>query len=131
MSRLKNVLKKIDFYCLRTNKYPFLCLRTSKTFSSGEFDKSKTHLFLSPFFKNISGLKVQFNAELLSFHPNFLFCRNLKETSRIQHKKEHKSVWFKQRANVATSLQRISNVTTLCGESLEIMSMSRHQLHKG
>ena len=32
---------KIDFYCLRTNKYPFICLKTSKTLSLGEFDESK------------------------------------------------------------------------------------------
>ena len=53
-------------------------------YAMGVVDESKTHLFLSPFFKNISGLKVQFNEELWSFHPNFLFCRNLKEISIIQ-----------------------------------------------
>ena len=79
---------KIEFYCLRTNKYPFLCLRTSKTLSLGEFDESKTHLFLYSFFKNIYGLKVQFNVELWSFHPNLLFCINFKEISRIQQRKE-------------------------------------------
>ena len=36
-------------------------------------DESKNHLFLSPFFKNA---------------PKFLFCRNLKEISRIQQKNE-------------------------------------------
>ena len=82
------MISKIDFYCLRTNKYPFLCLRTSKTLSFGKFDESKTHLFLSPLFKNIFGLKVPFDAELWSFHPNLLFCINLKETSRIQQKNE-------------------------------------------
>ena len=96
---------KIDFYCLRTNKYQFICLKTSKTFSLWEFDESKTHLFLSPFFKNIDGLKVQFNVELWSFHPNLLFCRNLKEISRIQHKKKQKLAWFNGKANVTTSLQ--------------------------
>ena len=79
---------KIDSYHLRKNKYPFLCLRTSKTLSLGEFDESKTRLFLSPFFKNISGLKVQFSAELWSFHTKFLFCINLKEISIIQQKNE-------------------------------------------
>ena len=74
---------KIDSYCLRTNKYPFLYLRTSKTLSYGEFDESKTHIFLSPFFKNILGLKVQFSAELWSVYPKLLFCRNLKEISQI------------------------------------------------
>ena len=77
---------KIDFYCLRKNKYSFLCLRTSKTLSLGGFDESKSHLLISPFFKNISRLKVQFNAELWSFHPNLLFCKNLKEISKIQQK---------------------------------------------
>ena len=33
----------------------------------------KTHLFLSPFFKYISGLKVQFKEKLWSFHPNSCF----------------------------------------------------------
>ena len=73
-----------DFYCLRTNKYHFLFLRTNKTLRLGEFDESKTHIFLSPFFKNIFGLKVQFNGELWSFHPNLLFFKNFKEISRIQ-----------------------------------------------
>ena len=49
---------KFDSYCLRTNTYHFLCLKTIKTLSLGEFDEFKTHLFLSPFFKNISSLKV-------------------------------------------------------------------------
>ena len=38
------------------------------------WDPSKTHIFLSPFFKFISGLKVQFNAKLWSFHPDFCFA---------------------------------------------------------
>ena len=51
-------------------------------------DESKTHIFLSPFFKNIFGLKVQFNTELWRFHLNFLFWRNINEINRIQQKKE-------------------------------------------
>ena len=51
-------------------------------------DESKNNLFLSPFFKNISSLKVQCDAELWSFHPNLLFCITLKEISRIQQKNE-------------------------------------------
>ena len=82
------MISKINFYCLRTNKYHFLCLRTNKTLSLGEFDESKTHLFLSPFLKNIFSLKVMFDAELWSFHPNLLFCINLKEISIIQQKNE-------------------------------------------
>ena len=72
---------------------------------TGHTDESKTHLFLSPFFEYIEGLKVQFNAELWSFHPKFLFCRNLKKISRIQHKKEKKLAWCNKKANVATSLK--------------------------
>ena len=60
-------------------------------------DESKTHIFLSLFFKNISDLKIQFNAELWSFHPNLLFCKNLMEISRIQKKNEYKSTWCKER----------------------------------
>ena len=62
----------------------------------------------------------------------FLFCRNLKKISIIQHKKEQKSARCRERANVATLLQQISNVATLCGESLDTMTMSRHhkQLHQ-
>ena len=44
----KNVLKN-KVKCLRTNKIYFLCSGTSKTLSLGEFDESKTHIFLSPF----------------------------------------------------------------------------------
>ena len=52
-----------------------------KILSLGEFDESKTHLFLSPFFKNIYGLKVQFNTKLWRFHLNLFLYRNLKEIS--------------------------------------------------
>ena len=71
-------------------------------------DESKTHLFLTPFFEYILGLKVLFNAELWSFHPNFLFCINLKKISRIQHKNEHKSTWCNKKANVATSFKQVA-----------------------
>ena len=64
---------KIDYYCLRTNKYSFFCLRISKTLSLEEFAESKTHLFLSPFFKNISGLKVQFSQNYGAFTKNCCF----------------------------------------------------------
>ena len=37
-------------------------------FSSGSDDESKTHLFLSQFFKYISGLKVQLDVKLWSFY---------------------------------------------------------------
>ena len=57
-------------------------------------DESKTHLFLSPFFKYILGLKVQFNERLWNFHP-FRFYRNLK-------KNKQKSSKNRQKGNVAT-----------------------------
>ena len=41
--------------------------------STNEF---KTHLFLSPFFKYISGLKVQFNIKSWSFHSDLCFEGN-------------------------------------------------------
>ena len=62
---------KIDFYCLGTNKYPLLWLNTRKTLSLREFDESKTHISLSPFFEYILGLKVQLNTKLVSFHLEF------------------------------------------------------------
>ena len=80
---------KIDSCCLRTNKYPFLYLRISRTLSLEEFYESKTHLFLSPFFKNLFGLKVHFNAKLWNFHPNLLFCKHLKEISRKMSRNQH------------------------------------------
>ena len=54
-------------------------------------DESKTCPFLSSFFKNIFGLKVQFDAELWSFHLNLLFFKNIKEISRIRQKKKSKN----------------------------------------
>ena len=39
-------------------------------------DESKTHIFLSPFFKYISGLKVQFNVKPWSFHLDLCFVGN-------------------------------------------------------
>ena len=65
---------KINFNCLRTNKQFFFCLRTNKTLSLGEFDESKSHIFLSSFFMNIYGLKVQFNAKLWSLHTDLCFA---------------------------------------------------------
>ena len=70
---------KIDFCVLRTNKYPFLRLRTSKTLSLGEFDESKTHLFLGPFFEYISGLKVQFNTKFRVYFTQIFVLHKLKE----------------------------------------------------
>ena len=46
---LQNRTKKCPF-CLRTNNsFFFLCLRTSKILSLGEFDELKSHLFLVHF----------------------------------------------------------------------------------
>ena len=52
-------------------------------------DEFKTHIFLSPFFKYISGLKVQFNERLWNFHPDLCFaeiCR--KEVDKQQKQKK-------------------------------------------
>ena len=94
-------------------------------------DESKTHLFLSPFFEYISGLKIKFNAKLWSFHPNFLFCINLKKISRIQQKKGAKIGMVQRNGQCRDIASAGFSVATLCGESLEIMAMSRHQLKKG
>ena len=37
-------------------------------------DESKNHLFLSLFFKYISGLRVHFTVKLWSFHLNLCFA---------------------------------------------------------
>ena len=47
------------------------CLKNLET-----VDESKTHIFLSPFFKYILGLKVQFNVKLWNFHTDLCFARN-------------------------------------------------------
>ena len=44
--------------------------------ANGDIDESKTHLFLSPFLKYISSLKVQFNVKLWSFHLDLCFVGN-------------------------------------------------------
>ena len=36
-------------------------------------DESKTHIFVSSFFKYISGLEVLFNVKLWDFHPDLCF----------------------------------------------------------
>ena len=71
MIKVKNVLKKKKK--LFENKQIVVSLLEDKqNFKFGEFDESKTH----PFFNYISGLKVQFNITLWSFHPNLCFVRN-------------------------------------------------------
>ena len=72
---------KLFLNCLRTNNYSFLCLGTSKNLSLGEFDESKTHLILSPFFMNILRLNVKFKYEIIEYSPKFVFCRNLEKRS--------------------------------------------------
>ena len=54
--------------------------------SLGEFDEFKTHLFLSPFFKSILGLKVQFIVKLWSFHPNLCFTGNYGKEAKSSRK---------------------------------------------
>ena len=72
---------KLFLNCLRTKNYYFLSLGTDKTLSLGEFDKSKTHLILSPFFMNILRLNVQFKCQIMEYLPKFVFCRNLEKRS--------------------------------------------------
>ena len=55
-------------------KFSSLCLGTSKTLSLGEFDESKSHIILSPFFINILRLNVKNNAKLWSLHPKLFFA---------------------------------------------------------
>ena len=56
---------KLFLNCLRINNDPFLCLRTRKTLSLGEFDESKTHLVLSPFLVNILKLNAPFKCQIM------------------------------------------------------------------
>ena len=102
---------KFDFYCLRTNKEPFLSLRTSRTLSLGEFDESKTHLFL---FQVYFRLKSLIECKIMEFSPRFMFCRNLKKISRKSTKTEKKN--GSKGSNVMTSYAEChasySNVTT-------------------
>ena len=50
-------------------------------------DESKTHIFLSPFFKYISGLKSSFKCKIMELSPRFMFCRELMKRSKIRHKR--------------------------------------------
>ena len=59
---MKNALKNQNLL-FEDKEIVFLCSRTSKTLSLGEFDESKTHMFLSSIFMNFYGLKVQFNVK--------------------------------------------------------------------
>ena len=53
----------------------FACtlLDKSNVIVKAHLDESKTYIFLSPFFKYISGLKVLFNIKLWNFHPDLCF----------------------------------------------------------
>ena len=55
---------------------------TSKTLSLGEFDKSKTHLILSPFFLHFLEFKVQFNEELWNLHPQICVLQGLRQKNQ-------------------------------------------------
>ena len=46
-------------------------------------DESKTHIFLSLFFKYISGLKNSFKCKIMELSPRFMFCSKLMKRSRI------------------------------------------------
>ena len=50
--KMKNVFKN-QFQLFEDKQIVFSLLRTSKTLSFGEFDESKTHLFLRSYLMNI------------------------------------------------------------------------------
>ena len=70
----KNVLKNKRLNCLRTNKISFLCLGTSKILSFGEFDESKTHLFLIHFFGIFLTILDLFLCQIMEYSPTLCFA---------------------------------------------------------
>ena len=87
-------------------------------------DESKTHIFLSPFFKYIYGLKVQFNAKLWSLHSDLCFTGIYRKEAKINSKEEK----GEQKSNVATSAGECRDitfrVTTAAEECCDISEMS-------
>ena len=68
----KNVLKKFFRYLFEDKQFfLFLCLRTRKILSLGEFDELKSHLFLVHFSARFSSKKGQ------------LICRNMKKLTNL------------------------------------------------
>ena len=70
----KNVLKNKKLNCLRTNKISFLYLGTSKTLSLGEFDESKTHLFLIHFSSMFLTNLDLFVCQIMEYSPTLCFA---------------------------------------------------------
>ena len=70
----KNVLKNKGLNCLRTNKVSSLCLKTSKTLSLGEFDESKTHLFLIHFSSMFLTILDLFLCQIMEYSPTLCFA---------------------------------------------------------
>ena len=70
----KNVLKNKRLNCLKTNKIYSLCLGTNKILSLGEFDESKTQLFLIHF----SGMSLTildlFLCQIMEYSPTLCFA---------------------------------------------------------
>ena len=69
----KNVLKNKRLNCLRTNKISSLCLGTSKILSLGEFDESKTHIFLMHFFSMFLTILDIFLCQIMEYSPTLCF----------------------------------------------------------
>ena len=70
----KNVLNNKILNCLWTNKISSLCLGTSKTLSLGEFDESKTHLFLIHFFAMFLTILDIFLCQIMEYSPPLCFA---------------------------------------------------------
>ena len=70
----KNVLKNERLNCLRINKISSLCLGTSKTLSLGEFDESKTHLFLIHFSSMFLTILDLFSYKIMEYSPTLCFA---------------------------------------------------------
>ena len=66
----------------------------------------------------------------MELSPKFVVLQKLKGNKQNSAEK-WVEISMKERANVATLLQKISSVAILCGKSFETMAMSQHQLDKG
>ena len=71
----KNVLKNKRLNCLRTNKISSFFLGTSKILSLGEFDESKTHLFLIHFSAMFLTILDIFLCQIMEYSSTLCFSR--------------------------------------------------------
>ena len=67
----------------------------------------------------------------MELSPKIVVFQKLKGNKHNSVEKGVEVSMVQRKFNVATLLGQISNITTLGGESLESMAMSRHQLEKG